>query len=275
MDRVSGRLRSGLAILAAVLAGAVAWLALALGSHAVALLTALVAPASLVISLVALVIARNQATSARLQADYTRDQARYTGEQTRLAALATANAYRPVVLPVHDAIPVQIDPAAEPHYPALAPFTVPSRVQSENVFLVDQRQGHALVRLRNVGSGPAILQSSSLFDQRGRCTALEGNLAIAPGGEERYTARMKAATAPAADFSGPESAALRPLWTELNADRSTRDRVFLLVVRYVSVAPGAEADVVEAIYDPRGTGGWRSVLLERKNPGQLTGVPGS
>jgi hypothetical protein len=258
----------GIAVLAAVLVAAGAALALTTRSHAVTLLTdALVAPASLVVSMVALAVARSQAVSAQLQADF-------AGEQTRLTALATANAYRPIVLPVHDAVPVQIDPVAEPHYPALVPFTVPDHVQSENVFLFDRRQGDALIQLRNVGAGPAILLPSFLFDHDGRCAGLEGNLAIAPGGEERYTARIALTAGANTEFGGPDSPALRPLWAELSADRLARERVFLLVVRYLSVAPGAEADAVEAIYDPRGTGSWRSTLLERQNPGLLTGVPG-
>jgi hypothetical protein len=272
----------GIAVLAAVLMAAGATLALIARSHAVTVLTdVLVAPTSLVVSVVALAIARNQAVSAQLQVNFARDQARYTGEQTRLAALAVANAYRPIVVPVHVAVPVQIDPAAEPYYPALTPFTVPSPVQSDRVFLVDRRQGDALVRLRNVGAGPAILLPSFLFDHRGQRAALTGNLAIAPGGEERYSARIAASGASVEGFSGPDSDALRPVWTELRAERHVRERAFLLVVRYLSLAPGAEPDVVEAIYDPRGTGSWRSALLEkqepveRQNPGQLTGVPGS
>ncbi len=265
MGRVSRWQLLGIAVLAAVLVAAGAALALIARSHAITVLTdALVAPASLVVSVVALAIARNQAVSAQFQVDFARDQARYTGEQTRLAALAVANAYRPIVLPVHDAVPVQIDPVAEPHYPALTPFTVTSRVQSDNVFLVDRRHGDALVRLRNVGAGPAILLPSFLFDHRGRRAALTGNLAIGPGGEERYTARITADAASAQGFSGPDSAALRPAWTELTADRHARERVFLLVVRYLSLAPEAEPDTVEAIYDPRGTGSWRSALLGKQ-----------
>ncbi|MGH3203958.1 MAG: hypothetical protein ACRDOA_03035 [Streptosporangiaceae bacterium] len=129
--------------------------------------------------------------------------------------------------------------------------------------------------LRNVGAGPAILLPCFLFDHRGRSAALTGNLAIAPGGEERYTARIMESSAPDQGFSGPASDVLGRVWTELAADPHARERVFLLVVRYLSLAPGAEPDTVEAIYDPRGTGRWQSKLLEKQNPGQLTGVPGS
>jgi hypothetical protein len=86
----------------------------------------LAAPASLVISMFALIISRSQALSSRRQVDYARDQTRYAGEQARLAALASAYAYRPVLLPVHDAVPVKIESSAEPQYPAQTAFTVPA-----------------------------------------------------------------------------------------------------------------------------------------------------
>jgi hypothetical protein len=258
-----------LALLAIVIAGGAAAFAVAGPPHIavtspwhtfITIATVVAAPASLLISVLALIVSRSQALSARVQAQYARDQTRYSAEQTRLAALATANAYRPILLPAHDAVPIGATASAEPHYPAIEPFTVPPYATAEGVFLVDPRQRRAVLRLRNVGSGPAILLPSSLTDYSGQAGELQGNPAIAAGEVERYAASVPSPELEAGGFEGPGSPALRLVWADLVSDGQFRERTFLLTLRYHGVAPNAEVEIVEAIFDPRGTGRWRTAL---------------
>jgi hypothetical protein len=130
------------------------------------------------------------------------------------------------------------------------------------------------LRLRNVGSGPAILLTSFLLDHSGKRAELQGNPAIAAGEVERYTASMSTSTSTADRFKGPESPSLRAIWGELAADTQCRERTFLLIVHYLGVAPNPEVEMVEAVFDPRGTGRWRTAL-QQKNPGLMAGAPGS
>jgi hypothetical protein len=227
----------------------------------------LAAPLSLIISVTALLMSGSQTLSARRQAEYARTQTRYAGEQARLAALATANSYRPVLLPVHDAVPVQLDPSAEPYFPALDAFAVPDRSAGQSVFLVDARQRRATIHIRNVGSGPALVTRGLLFDHLGRRGELQGNPAIGPGDDERYSVTIAAHDVPVGDFTGPSRPDLRTVWEQLVTDRQCRDRLFLLAVDYAGLAPGVEADVMEAVYDPRGTGRWQtSIQNEEPRP---------
>jgi hypothetical protein len=256
-----------LGILAAALLAAGIVLGTVTRVHGFRSVGGLAAPLSLVISIVALIMSGSQTLSARRQAEYARAQTRYAGEQARLAALATANSYRPVLLPVHDAVPVEIDASAEPYFPALDAFTVPERSAGESVFLVDARQRRATIHIRNVGAGPAVITRGFLSDYAGRRGELEGNPAIGPDDEERFSVTTAAHDVRPSDFTGPSSADLRTVWQELVADPRYRDRVFLLAVHYVGLAPGGEVDVMEAVYDPRGTGRWRtSIQNEEPRP---------
>jgi hypothetical protein len=206
-------------------------------------------------------------------------------QQARYSELSTANAYQPVVLPVHEAVPVSSDTnRPERYYPAIRAFTIPAVSPSEGVFVVDRRTGQAVLHLRNVGRGPAVLVSSELQDHAGRRAKLIGNPVIGPDRGERYCAAMPDGMAAPADGCGPRSAVLCSLWDSLLADHETKERAFFLRVEYRSMRPGAESDVVEAIYDPQGTGRWLVDLdtadkriaqrktRERKSPGLTTGA---
>lgn len=257
--------------LGALVIAAGATLSALLLRDAPAVVTAMAAPASLVISILALTVARSQAASARAQAQYAHDQVSYAAEQTRLAALATANAYRPIVLPAHDAVPVSAEASGEPHYPSIDAFTVPPRSAPSGVFLVDPLQRLATIRLRNVGSGPAILMPSHLSDNLGRTAELLGNPAIAAGDLQRYTATFPSIPPESEATVCPESPELRTLWSELVTNAQCRERMFLLTLHYLGVAPSAQAETAEALFDPRGTGRWQIVLRKEEEPRHTPG----
>lgn len=264
---LSGRQWSLLIVVSAGLVAAGVSLGFAAQHHKFqAVAGGLIAPLALLISLVALTMSASQTLSASRQAKSAGDQVRYSAEQTRLAALATAYSYRPILLPVHDAVPVQVYHRAEPSYPAVEAFTVAARAPGQAAFLVDGRQGQAEISVRNVGRGPALLLGSSLIDASGRTAELDGNPAIGPDGQERYSATFVLGSTAQRAFVGPQSPRLRVTWQELIDDQRSRERAFVLLIHYVGVAPEARVDTLEAVFDPRGTGGWKVSIDTEKTP---------
>jgi hypothetical protein len=238
-----------LAVIAVGVAGIASGVAVIDASHTfVVVASGVAAPVSLGISILALMTSRQQA---------------------RYSELSTANAYLPVLLPVHDALPVSPDANKDRCYPAIKAFTIPVSSPSLNVFMVDRDNHHAVLHLRNVGRGPAILVSSELQDHKGRRAGLVGNPVIGPDRDEKYSATMpNGATAPVVSTT-PRSDYLNILWHDLLNGNETRERTFFVCVEYRSMLPGSRTDVMEAVYDPHDTGRWHVELPGREGKREI------
>jgi hypothetical protein len=181
-------------------------------------------------------------------------------QQARYSELSTANAYLPVLLPVHDALPVSADANPDRCYPAMKAFTIPVGSPSQSVFVMDRGKHQAVLHLRNVGRGPAVLVSSELQDHAGRTAGLAGNPVIGPDRDEKYSATMpNGAAAPLASAT-IQSDCLSALWHDLLSSNETKERTFFLRVEYRNMLPGSRTEVMEAVYDPHGTGRWQVEL---------------
>jgi len=209
---------------------------------------------SLVISVMALTIAREQAVSGR-------EQVVYASEQVHYAALATLQAYQPILLPLHEAVAVERKEQGEPYHPSREPFTVPTPSISKRVFLVNRNARDAQLIVRNVGRGPAMIVSAMLADNCGRTATLDGNPAIGPDSEEQYIGHLDDSTQHAAPAPGTHLAAV---WNSLSKQKANNNRVFYLRICYRGVGPLTTVQTLEAVFDPRGTGRWR---MESPAPG--------
>jgi hypothetical protein len=191
-------------------------------------------------------------------------------QQARYSELSTANAYLPVILPVHDASPVSTDTNPDRCYPAMKVFAVPVGSPSQNVFVMDRSKHQAVLHLRNVGRGPAVLASCELQDHAGRTAGLVGNPVIGPDRDEKYSATMPNGIAAPVASTTIRSDCLSTLWRDLLSSSETKERTFFLRIEYRSMLPDSRADVMEAVYDPHGTGRWHVELPSQEGKGSTS-----
>lgn len=181
-------------------------------------------------------------------------------QQARYSELSTTNAYLPVLLPVHDALPVSADANPDRCYPAMKAFTIPVGSPSLNVFVLDRSRHQAVLHLRNVGRGPAVLVSSELQDHAGQTANLIGNPVIGPDRDEKYSATMPSGMTTPRASTAIRSERLNALWHDLLSSKHTKERTFFLRVEYRSLLPRPRTELMEAVYDPQGTGRWHVEL---------------
>jgi hypothetical protein len=243
--------------IAVVLAGSI--LIVWLGNRAAAVV-------SFITVIVALTLTYESTNAARRQAERSEEQVRHSAQQVatahfqaHLAALATAYAYHPVLIPLHDAAP-PVDVAAEKYYPAMGAYKPPPPETAERVFLIDEGIGAASVYLRNVGSGPAVAIEVRLDDSSGQERILAGAAAIGAGAEERFTIQCDSLER---RERGPKSGPapwVRSVGEQLApgvlADRKAVSRAYRLSIRYRGLGPMSSVIEMDAVFDPRGTGRW-------------------
>jgi len=244
-------LRYGIPI-AVVVAGSL--LIIWLGNRAVAVV-------SFITVIIALTFTYQSTNTARQQAVRSEQQVATAHFQARLAALATAYAYHPVLIPLHEAA-APVDASAQKYFPALDAYKPPAPEATKRVFLVDESLGAVSVYLRNVGAGPAVGIEVRLEDADGEQRVLAGAAAIAAGAEERFTAPSRAGSRRAARTISGSAPWVRKadekLVPGILADAKVLSRAYLLTIRYRGLVPvPSDPDIVaEAVFDPRGTGRW-------------------
>jgi hypothetical protein len=221
---------------------------------------------SFITVIVALTLTYQSMNAARKQAERSEEQLRHSADQVatahfqaRLAALATAYAYHPVLVPLHDAA-LPVDESARKYFPAMDAYRPPGPEAAERVFLVDEDLGMASVYLRNVGAGPAVGIEVRLDNADGEQRIMAGAAAIGPGAEERFTVPFDPGKG-----SGKKTVSGSASWTSsvdeklapgILADTEALRRAYRLSIRYRGLGPMSSVIDMCAMFDPRGTGRW-------------------
>jgi hypothetical protein len=150
-----------------------------------------------------------------------------------------------------------------------------------------ERIDRALVYLRNVGEGPAMITAARLWSGLGLAGSLRGSASVGAGGVEAFSCELRqdpsievmADTAARWATDPREAAALRAEWESRKSER-----LYFLEVSYHDIfGPATGQSVLRSWFDSSGRGQWRALGLlayppespaPAKLPDGLTGSAG-